>query len=200
MENHIDWEEQWALFAENFYDGQAHIDLSRFGKNSILKLLPGPGFGDLSHPTTSLMLELMHPYIQDADIIDIGTGSGILALASLLLGARSAVGIDIDPHAIVHAKKNNRLNRLSARFGMPSLLQKNKRQSIFLMNMILSEQRMVNPTQFHKPSALWVTSGILSSQKELYLQQAQDWNWLPITAKEKGEWVGWVFKIKPELA
>ena len=82
----VNWEEQWALFAESSFDGKAHIDLSQFGGASTLLLLPGPGFGDLSHPTTYLMLKMMQNRVQNLPVLDIGTGSGILALAALSLG------------------------------------------------------------------------------------------------------------------
>lgn len=191
----VNWAEQWALFAENYYDGQAHIDLSPFGVQKILLLYPGPGFGDLSHPTTALMLEMMAPYVTGAAVIDIGTGSGILSLAALLMGASSALGLDIDNEALIHARKNNRLNGLKARFTkrLPSYQRQSDQQSIFLMNMILSEQRQINIPALNRENALWITSGILATQKELYLQQAALWGWQPVANYQKGEWMGWVF-------
>ena len=48
----VNWEDQWALFAEDFKEGKAHINLSPFGVEKTLLLTPGAGFGDLSHPTT----------------------------------------------------------------------------------------------------------------------------------------------------
>ena len=108
----VDWENQGALFAENFKDGKAHIDLQRFGTPATLKLYPGPGFGDLSHPTTNLMLELMQGALTGQIALDIGCGSGILSLAALLMGAKKAYGVDIDAEALLHAEKNADLNGL----------------------------------------------------------------------------------------
>ena len=188
----VNWEEQWELFAENYHDGKAHIDLSRFGKKKTLLLLPGPGFGDLSHPTTSLMLRMLQPYADAAKIIDIGTGSGILSLAALLLGAQSAIGIDIDLAALAHARKNNRLNHLNARFAkrLPKSLG---HSNILLMNMILSEQRMIDIPKLNPVAKLWIVSGILASQKDIYLQQAASWDWQPISEYQEGDWMGWIF-------
>jgi ribosomal protein L11 methyltransferase len=179
----IDWEEQWRTFAHNFYEGKAHIDIR--GKTLLLK--PGAGFGDLSHPTTALMLEMMESHVPDQSVIDIGTGSGILALASLLLGARSAHGIDIDSAAIAHAKENNKLNHLKATFSKK--IPQNP-DAIYLMNMIVSEQREVKRPQ----GKLWITSGILSEQKESYLQQTEEWGWRPILIHEKAGWAGFIFR------
>ncbi len=88
-----------------------------------LLLKPGPGFGDLSHPTTSLMLKLMKlnlASMQAGAVLDVGSGSGILALAASLLGSGDVAGIDIDREANRHARKNARLNCLAhVRFPFP---------------------------------------------------------------------------------
>ncbi len=190
----VDWEEQWALFSENFYDGKAHIDLSRFGGSGHLLLQPGAGFGDLSHPTTYLMLEMLQTHAKNAPIIDIGTGSGILSLAALRLGAKTATGIDIDPHAIAHAQSNNALNQLHAHFSL-SLPDSLPEKSVFLMNMIFPEQKMVNPSQWNHFAKVWITSGILKEQKAAYLKQTADWGWTLAKEHERQGWLGFVFRV-----
>ncbi len=56
----INWEEQWQIHGMDFKDGLIHVNLEEFGASAItLNLKPGPGFGDLSHPTTRLVLKLM---------------------------------------------------------------------------------------------------------------------------------------------
>ncbi len=188
--NEIDWIGQWALFAKNFKEGKAHI---KVGEKTLL-LIPGPGFGDLSHPTTALMMKMMKKYVPQESIVDIGTGSGILALAALLLKARSAIGIDIDQGALKHARKNAKLNHLKATFSksLPKTLPK---KNIFLMNMIFAEQKEFAPDRLNSFAKLWIVSGILSSQKEAYLAQAAQWNWRLISQHKKGEWLGFVFGI-----
>lgn len=186
----VNWEEQWALFAQNFKDGKAHIDL---GEKTLL-LLPGEGFGDLSHPTTFLMLEMMKQYVVGESVIDIGTGSGILALASLMLGAKSSFGIDIDPGAVKHAKKNAKLNHLNAKFSK-ALPKKLPKKNIFLMNMILMEQLQVEPERLNERAKLWIVSGILNTQKKKYLKQAEAWGWELVSVHRKTEWLGFVFKL-----
>lgn len=185
----IDWEEQWANFAEGFKDGKAHIDLSKFGGAATLQLLPGPGFGDLSHPTTSLMLQLMEGRVKDQSILDIGCGSGILTLAALLLGARLAVGIDIDSDAIIHAQKNQKLNNLKAHF---SLSIPKKKFDIALMNMITSEQQVVMKQTID--ADLWITSGMLVKQREEYLLLANLWGWTLLEEATQDGWLGMIFK------
>lgn len=192
-ESTIDWEEQWSLFAEGFAEGKAHIDLAKFGGTSTLLLLPGPGFGDLSHPTTYLMLEMMQSHIRGQAVLDIGTGSGILALAALLLGASSAIGIDIDDQALLHARTNAEANHLKARFQ--KTLPRHTPPSIVLINMIFPEQKQAlrRIERYNKLAKLWIVSGILAEQKEEYLEQTRTWGWKIQEEHQKGEWLGWVF-------
>lgn len=63
----IDWHTQWEMFAENFYDGKAHIQIG----DKTLLLKPGAGFGDLSHPTTQLMVEMMQKYVPGEAVVDV---------------------------------------------------------------------------------------------------------------------------------
>lgn len=195
----VDWENQWALFAEDFRDGKAHIDLSRFGGDGILELLPGAGFGDLSHPTTYLMLELMKGRVKKETIVDIGTGSGILALAALKLGAKSAIGIDIDEAALKHARKNAKLNKLSIRFSK-KLPKKLPPASIFLLNMIAPEQKIVGPDAYNRFAKLWIVSGILKEQKTAYLKQAKKWGWRLRSSAERNGWLGLIFTASDRFA
>ena len=76
-----------------------------------LYLNPGLTFGTGAHPTTQLCLELLEEVLQSGDkVLDLGCGSGILAIAALALGASRAVGVDIDPKAADVAFENAALN------------------------------------------------------------------------------------------
>lgn len=79
----------------------------------VLNLDPGLAFGTGSHETTRLCLQALESCITpNTAMLDVGCGSGILAVASLLLGAKSAVGVDIDEMAVKTAKENARLNHV----------------------------------------------------------------------------------------
>lgn len=79
----------------------------------VLYLDPGMAFGSGTHETTRLCLSLTEKYLKKGGtMLDVGTGSGILALAARLLGAREALGIDIDPTAVKAAKENAKLNKI----------------------------------------------------------------------------------------
>ena len=77
-----------------------------------LRLIPGRAFGTGYHQTTRMCLELLREHLRARDaLLDLGTGSGILALAAVRLGAR-AIGVDCDPEAVASARENARLNRI----------------------------------------------------------------------------------------
>ena len=82
-----------------------------------LRLDPGAAFGTGSHPTTRLCLRWLAAHLAGGErVLDYGCGSGILAIAALLLGAGSARGVDIDPQALVAARANAMQNRVAAEF------------------------------------------------------------------------------------
>lgn len=195
----VDWEAQWASFAENFYDGLAHIDLTQYGGTGDLLLYPGAGFGDLSHPTTRLMLKLMQGRVKREQVVDIGCGSGILGLAALKLGALRLWGLDIDPDAIEHARQNCALNGLEAVFS-DEVPDSTEEKSILLMNMILPEQKMVmeQGARLNAIAKTWITSGILVTQREEYLAVARSWGWELVQELYEGEWLGMVFKMEQD--
>lgn len=198
-DNGIDWEEQWRNFAPSFYDGASHIDLSPYDPKCIQELLlkAGGGFGDLSHPTTRLCLKLMAPFVKAATVVDIGCGSGILMLSALLMGANNAIGIDIEEDALEHASANAKLNHLDKKAVFTKKMDRKKLRGtlLLLMNMISSEQKMAWSAQkpLHEQRATLITSGILTEQRETYLNWAIQQGWkLIIEASEEG-WSGFVF-------
>lgn len=84
---------------------------------TVLHLEPGIAFGTGTHETTRLCLEALEKYVSDgAAVLDVGCGSGILAVASLLLGAKSAIGIDIDELAVKSSIENAERNGVSDRY------------------------------------------------------------------------------------
>lgn len=82
------------------------------GEN-IIELDPGMAFGTGTHPTTSLCLQTLESVIKGGEeVIDVGTGSGILAIGACKLGAKRVLALDLDPVAVSSAKENTHLNRL----------------------------------------------------------------------------------------
>ena len=90
---------------------------AEYGDRAHLVIDPGMAFGSGQHETTRLCMELIEKYVTpESDVLDVGTGSGILAIAALLLGAKSAVGIDIDALSVKIAAENAVLNGVASKF------------------------------------------------------------------------------------
>lgn len=203
----IDWEKQWQLHGMDYYDGCVHVNLTNFGcklssRWKDLKLKPGPGFGDLSHTTTRLVLEMMNDVVVDQHVLDIGSGSGILALSALAMGAKNVFGVDIDSEAIEHARNNANLNEMSDRvkfgfakdFKVPLGLE----HLVILMNMIQNEQEQAWASLkfIHGLKLECLISGILAEDRELYLAKVAEWGWDCVKETESDGWLGLHFVRK----
>jgi ribosomal protein L11 methyltransferase len=187
------WDKQWELFAPDFKDGKAHIDLKPYGCSEILQLYPGPGFGDLSHPTTRMILRLMQPFMNNQAVLDIGCGSGILSLAAAAMGASQVDGYDIDPEAVEHAKRNAALSPFQKKIHF-TVTPPAKIPSVLLMNMISSEQAQAWSLIEDRipPSAVLITSGILEENADEYLQWRSRQGWGVKKKLTEKDWTGFV--------
>lgn len=112
-----DWQNNWKQYFHPMPIGEKLLirpvwEESFFaGDRKVLNIEPGLAFGSGSHPTTQLCMEILEKYVNESStVLDIGCGSGILSVAALLLGARSALGVDIDELAVKTAKENARVN------------------------------------------------------------------------------------------
>ncbi len=177
----IDWAAIWEIHVPHYKNGYAEIPLTQ---NKTLRLKPGPGFGDLSHPTTSLVLDLLKPIVKDRVVVDIGSGSGILSIAAALLGAKAVYPFEIDPEAIAHGRENFALNHLD--FPMNQVPDS---FDLVCINMISSEQQIAleeypflqqHPHQF-------ITSGLLVKEKKRYLQMMKGYTL--IAEQRSKEWL-----------
>ncbi len=171
-----DWEREWM---DNFHP-------MRFGqrlwicpswqpvpdKNAINVMLdPGLAFGTGTHPTTALCLEWLDGLdLNGKTIVDFGCGSGILAIAALKLGAKSAIGIDIDPQAIEASTNNAVQNGVSEDLTLYLANQcpKNIQADIVIANILAGPLRELSSiiTSLVKPKGKLGLSGILTSQAE----------------------------------
>jgi ribosomal protein L11 methyltransferase len=136
-----------------------------------LLLDPGMAFGTGEHPTTALCLAwLTEQNLSGVTLVDFGTGSGILAMAALKLGAARATGVDIDTKAVEIARENLARNGLGERFTActPDELPASTSADIVLANILANPLRELAPRliQLLKPDGQLVLSGMLAGQAD----------------------------------
>ncbi len=117
-----DWNENWKKYFKAFSIGKKLAVCPSWEKydntenRTVISLDPGAAFGTGTHATTSLCLEVLERRVTpQSTVLDIGTGSGILAIAADLLGASSAIGVDIDAQSVKTAISNAQINGVSAK-------------------------------------------------------------------------------------
>jgi ribosomal protein L11 methyltransferase len=114
------WMESWKQHYRPILIGERLVIIPAWmdslGPHRIaIKIDPGMAFGTGTHPTTQLCLELMEKELatrHPSFVIDVGCGSGILSIAAIKLGAKSALGVDIDAGSIVNARENADINQV----------------------------------------------------------------------------------------
>jgi len=173
----------------------------------VIELLHGVSFGNGEHPTTRLAIRGVEYALssgrlfnarQNTSALDIGTGSGILAIAAVLFGINRAVGIDIDPVARSEAKKSILINNLSKRINIQnrSLDNINQQFSLITANLRYPTLKKLYSRLDHitEPKAVVVISGLKTSEmsdvEKLYTQKHFK---LEISEVEKG-WGAMVFE------
>lgn len=153
---------------------------------------PGMAFGTGDHPTTALCLEwLAELDCTNKNVIDYGCGSGILSIAALKLGARSALGVDIDPQALDVSRRNMELNGVSERFKafLPDNLPANATADIVIAN-ILARPLVELALQIMacvRPGGRLALSGMLREQEDMVRPHYEvQFNF---ERRQRGDWI-----------
>lgn len=161
----------------------------------VLKMDPGMAFGTGTHETTSLCLEVLDENIKGGErMLDIGTGSGILAIAALKLGAARAEGVDIDPMCVRTAGENAAANGIGEEFQVlvGDLSDKaSGKYDIITANIVAAAICALAPAlpALMKPETLFVASGIIDTRKEEVISALQAQGLVIREVKEKKGWV-----------
>ncbi|MBC7944154.1 MAG: 50S ribosomal protein L11 methyltransferase [Burkholderiales bacterium] len=167
-------------------------DNAEYSPPIALVLDPGLAFGSGEHPTTQLCLRWLDENLRGGEsVLDYGCGSGILAIAALKLGARSAAGIDIDPNAVVASEHNAVQNRVDARFCLPPLeAQAASPVDVVVANILANPLIALAPLLAQSTAAggKIVLSGILSNQADAVVAAYRPWFDLHAAGQEEG-WV-----------
>lgn len=179
-----DWENNWKEFYKPLPVGEKLLIVPQWEEappadgRYILRLDPGLIFGTGSHPTTKMCLRQLETLeLQDKEVLDLGCGSGILAIASLIMGAKNAAGCDIDPKAPDIVTENAALNGIGNELTVRACnvlsdryMQKQyaeKKFDIVLANIvadvIISLAPMVKA--WMKPDGHFICSGIIEGRQ-----------------------------------
>ncbi|MEG1179761.1 MAG: 50S ribosomal protein L11 methyltransferase [Oscillospiraceae bacterium] len=204
-----DWENNWKQFFKPFAVGKKLFirptweDVFNAGDRKILDIEPGLAFGTGGHNTTRLCLETLEDYVSDnTSILDIGCGSGILSIASLLFGAKNSVGVDIDKYAVRTAIENGEANG----FRQPeytilcgNLTDKMSGKFDVVVANIVADIIILfceNVADFMKDDAVFITSGIIDARESDVLDAFKKFGFEVVERREDGGWLCFVTKLK----
>lgn len=167
----------------------------------VLDLEPGLAFGTGTHETTRLCLELIEKYMRPGtDMLDMGCGSGILSVAALLLGASSAVGVDIDPLAVKTAVENAETNKVANRFTgiCGNLAEKVSGKFHLIAANIVADVVILlsrDAPRFMYPDTVYLVSGIIDTREQDVLEALGSTFDVLERREEKG-WVAMALALK----
>lgn len=161
----------------------------------IIELDPGMAFGTGTHPTTILSVRALEEYVtQDDVVIDVGCGSGVLSIASGLLGAREIHAYDLDEIAVKSTMLNVQLNHLEDKVfaKQNDLLRNIDVQADVIVANILAEiivKFVKDAWNRLKTSGIFITSGIIKKKKTLVLEELEQCGFDIVEINEIEEWV-----------
>ena len=207
-----DWAENWKKYYEptrishdlTIVPSWTDYDASEGEK--IIRLDPGMAFGTGTHPTTKMSLFALEQVLRGGEtVIDVGTGSGVLSIASSLLGAKDIYAYDLDEVAVRVAQENIDLNANTENIHVATgnLLQGVDIKADVIVANILADI-LVNMTEdayrLVKDEDYLIMSGIISDKWEMVRKSAEDAGFFLETHMVQGEWNACVFKKTDDIS
>ena len=201
-----DWNENWKKYFHTSEIGEKLVIVPSWEKydnkngRTVLNIDPGAAFGTGTHATTSLCLSLLEKYVtNDTEMLDIGTGSGILSIAAVLLGAQKAIGVDIDAQSVKTAKENAQINKIAdrAKFIVGDLADKiSGKYKVICANIVADViiKLFDDVEQFLADGGVFITSGIIDIRKDDVLKKADEKGFKIAEECYKDNWCAFVFK------
>lgn len=204
-----DWINNWKEFFHQFYVDDILIvpsweEIKAEDKDKmILHIDPGTAFGTGMHETTQLVIRQLKKYVKEGmELLDVGTGSGILGITALKLGAGHVVGTDLDPCAVSAVQDNKEANQIpDADFDMMigNIIDDKEVQDqvgyekydIVAANILADVLVPLTPVIVHqmKKGAHYITSGILDVKEEVVKEAVQKAGLTLVEVTKQGEWV-----------
>lgn len=206
----VDWINNWKEFFHQFYiddllviPSWEEVKPEDQGK-MILHIDPGTAFGTGMHETTQLCLRAIKKYITpETVLLDVGTGSGILAIVSLMYGIKSAVGTDLDPCAVDAVRENmesNNIDKDSFKLLIGNIITEKEVQDevgyecydIVVANILADVLEPLTPVILNqlKKGGVYITSGIINTKEQEVKECIEKAGLEILSIDHQGEWVG----------
>lgn len=204
-----DWINNWKQYFHQFYVDDILIvpsweEVKAEDKDKmILHIDPGTAFGTGMHETTQLVIRQLKKYVTpDTEMLDVGTGSGILGIVALKLGAKHVLGTDLDPCAVPAVAENKEANQIvDETFDMvigniidDKAIQDQagyEKYDIVTANILADVLIPLTPVIVNqmKKGAYYITSGILDVKEEVVVEAVKTAGLTVIEVTHQGEWV-----------
>ena len=205
----LDWINNWKQFFHQFYIDDILVvpsweEIKEEDKDKmILHIDPGTAFGTGMHETTQLCIRQLRKFITpETVLLDVGTGSGILAILSLMFGAKSAVGTDLDPCAVEAVRENSEVNGIDPeKFNMMigNIITEKEVQDkvgyecydIVVANILADVLVPLTPVIVNqmKKGGIYITSGIIDDKEETVVEAVKAAGLEVLEVTYQGEWV-----------
>ncbi|HEX5080773.1 MAG TPA: 50S ribosomal protein L11 methyltransferase [Blastocatellia bacterium] len=197
-----DWLAEWKKGYEPIAVGRSllicpswKIDQARGADRLVIEIDPGMAFGTGTHETTRGCLEMLEKYWNGGSLLDVGTGTGILAIAAIKLHPGSRVaGFDVDPEAVEVALENAAINGVADEIEIEvnKLSSYNGEEFDVVLANLTADVIISLAAEFPqvlKPQGILIVSGVLSEQTDDVRAALQSHNLSVIDVKPDGEWV-----------
>ena len=204
-----DWINNWKQYFHQFYVDDILIvpsweEVKAEDKDKmILHIDPGTAFGTGMHETTQLVIRQLKKYVTpDTEMLDVGTGSGILGIVALKLGAKHVLGTDLDPCAVPAVAENKEANQIvDETFDMvigniidDKAIQDQagyEKYDIVTANILADVLIPLTPVIVNqmKKGAYYITSGILDVKEEVVVEAVKAAGLTVVEVTHQGEWV-----------
>jgi len=205
----IDWINNWKQYFHQFYIDDILVipsweDVKPEDEDKmVLHIDPGTAFGTGMHETTQLCIRQLRKYITpETELLDVGTGSGILAILSLMFGAKHAVGTDLDPCAVEAVRENMEVNNIpedAFKMMIGNIITDKAVQDevgyecydIVVANILADVLVPLTPVIVNqlKPGGIYITSGIIDDKEETVVEAVKAAGLEVLEVTYQGEWV-----------
>ncbi|OOB76781.1 MAG: ribosomal protein L11 methyltransferase [Epulopiscium sp. Nuni2H_MBin003] len=201
------WAHEWKKYYKVFTIGKkvvikpSWLDYTPKDNDIVIEIDPAMAFGTGTHETTSMCVCLIEKYISNDDnILDVGTGSGILGIVSAKLGAKCVIGIDIDDMAVKVAQDNIKINNVDniMKAVQGDLLDVVDKKADIVVTNIIADIIILLAAQVKNVIAedgIWISSGIINTKKDKVLDAIKNNGWIIQEIIEENEWIAIVAKL-----